>query len=167
MSSRDDEGVRRRHVPGDEPRPSTSSGNSREEELTVEQTELMLHFQEITGESDLDVSRGILSRHSWDIESAVRETLHLPRTPPTEEETPPHSHRHSEANGTRALRADGPLEAVSPYQRPLDLLRPPFGEGPVSWILFFATLPFRIFNFGFGYFIEFIVRFIQPGQRGR
>lgn len=39
-----------------------------EEGLTNEQTEKIIHFQDITGIEDMSISRDVLIRHQWDLE---------------------------------------------------------------------------------------------------
>lgn len=44
-----------------------------EDVLTNDQTEKVLHFQELTGIEDLNVIRDILIRHQWNLEIAFQE----------------------------------------------------------------------------------------------
>ncbi|XP_012226037.1 FAS-associated factor 2 [Linepithema humile] len=46
-------------------------------ELSGEQTEKVLQFQDLTGIEDLSVCRDVLQRHNWNLEVAVQEQLNL------------------------------------------------------------------------------------------
>lgn len=48
-----------------------------EDALTVEQTEKVLQFQELTAIEDLNICREILIRHSWNLEIAFQERERL------------------------------------------------------------------------------------------
>lgn len=52
-------------------------------ELTDIQTELMLHFQDFTGVTDITISRDVLMRHNWDLEIAIQEQLNINEGRPT------------------------------------------------------------------------------------
>ncbi|XP_020283243.1 FAS-associated factor 2-A isoform X2 [Pseudomyrmex gracilis] len=46
-------------------------------ELSADQTEKVLQFQDLTGIEDLSVCRDVLQRHNWNLEVAVQEQLNL------------------------------------------------------------------------------------------
>lgn len=46
-------------------------------ELTNEQTEKVLQFQDLTGIEDINICRDVLSRHQWDLEVAFQEQLNI------------------------------------------------------------------------------------------
>nr|CAB3244218.1 FAS-associated factor 2 [Phallusia mammillata] len=50
--------------------------------ISVEQTEKILHFQDITQVDDLERCRTILQQHNWNIQSAVHSTLNVPDPEP-------------------------------------------------------------------------------------
>ena len=45
--------------------------------LTNDQTEKVLHFQDVTGIEDINVCRDVLVRHQWDLEVAIQEQLNM------------------------------------------------------------------------------------------
>ncbi|XP_063244113.1 FAS-associated factor 2 [Bacillus rossius redtenbacheri] len=47
------------------------------EDLSPEQTEKIVQFQDLTGIEDMTVCRDVLQRHAWDLEVAVQEQLNL------------------------------------------------------------------------------------------
>ncbi|XP_035223428.1 FAS-associated factor 2-like isoform X2 [Stegodyphus dumicola] len=69
-------------------------------ELSSQQTEKLLQFQDLTGIEDIERCRNILESHNWDLEVATQVTLNmregapsvyrpLPRTPPSVVASPP------------------------------------------------------------------------------
>ncbi|CAG0889300.1 unnamed protein product [Darwinula stevensoni] len=95
------------------------------ENLTVQQTDQLIQFQEISGVQDLEHCRAILERHGWNIESAVQDHL---------------------------SSSDSPVSSRSPVVIPDGLptpslsmtLAPPRGAGFLGWTYYVIMLPFRL-----------------------
>ncbi|XP_013180085.1 PREDICTED: FAS-associated factor 2 [Papilio xuthus] len=66
--------------------------------LTLEQTDKILQFQDLTGIEDMSICRDVLQRHQWDLEVAIQEQLNIREGRPsvfaTEARAPPVVHDH-------------------------------------------------------------------------
>jgi len=147
-------------------------------ELTPEQTEKLVQFQELSGIDEVSTCIAILERHLWNVEAAIHDHLgldsreHFSDTP-----APSISERHSEISHQyiRDLRRSQPV-ADSVAQRLLGLFFNPSGnggswlsnrrqEGFTGWVLFLTTLPLRIAITTFYQISSYVFKLILPTQR--
>ena len=124
-------------------------GSDREGEggLSVEQTELLVQLQELTGLEDLQVCRALLESRDWDLEAVVQEQLGLggggEPTGPSAAPVPP--------------QPAGRAGAVWAPAR-----------NTLGWLLHLVALPARIFTGGLGAVWSFVTSLLGlPTESGR
>lgn len=116
-------------------------------EISTEQTEKIIQFQDMTGIEDLDRCQQILQQHDWNIETAVQDTFNEQEGVPSVYNQPPPEPRTLQVN------------TQPPDQRVFTVAsrRP---QGIVQWTYFIFAFPFRfvyttisdIFRFIWGLF---------------
>lgn len=150
-----------------------------EPELSPENTEKLVQFQELSGIDDLERCKVILARHSWDVEAAIHD--HLGLEPARNTPITPIIPNLVERNGgihTRNNQQRRPPDN-SRIQRILNYFLNPFMDEQIGslifpvqtprgfggWLLFFSTFPLRIMAVTFFKVTTFVFRLIQPDQR--
>ncbi|XP_054712003.1 FAS-associated factor 2-like isoform X2 [Uloborus diversus] len=120
-------------------------------QLSSQQTEKLLQFQDLTGIEDMERCRYILDSHSWDLEVATQVTLNmregtpsvyrpLPRTPP-------------------------PVVASPPDQRVFLAVRSWQPTGLLGWSFFFVSYPFQFVYTTMMRLARFALSFIRADPR--
>ncbi|CAH1772412.1 unnamed protein product [Owenia fusiformis] len=123
-------------------------------EITSEQTEKLLHFQDLTGIEDMERCRERLERCNWDIEMAVQDTF-------------------NEEEGRDRIVQDQP-ERVEPPTPPVNMnpsdqriiitnRRQP--QGLLGWGTHIILFPFRFVYITFFDIFNFIFRLLRPDPR--
>ncbi|XP_065897851.1 FAS-associated factor 2-like [Dysidea avara] len=121
---------------------SDSEGNT----VELNESELLAHFQEVTGLEDEEECTAILERHAWVIEAAVQDTLNMaegaepvfdqPR-PPSPPPPPPASElRFRQPQGQHQLPAVRPYISAPIAQRHLPTTW-------TEWLISWSMMPFR------------------------
>ncbi|XP_058852411.1 FAS-associated factor 2-like isoform X1 [Acipenser ruthenus] len=138
-----------------------------EQELSQEQTEKLLQFQDLTGIDSMDQCRRTLEQHNWNIEAAVQDRLNEQEGVPSVFNPPP----------SRPLQVNTADNRVYSY-----IVSRPQPRGLLGWGYYLIMLPFR-----FTYYTlldifrwpwerrrwsrwelpGFALRFIRPEPRGR
>nr|CAG4648812.1 EOG090X0B12 [Polyphemus pediculus] len=147
-----------------------------DQELTPDQTEKLVQFQELSGIDDLSRCKEVLERHLWDVETAIHD--HLGLDPREQVPESPEVERIQRAfpPPSRVLR---PTHSDSVIQRVLSFFFNPFAgdqiglwplsnrrpEGFTGWLLFFSTLPLRIAVITFYQISHYVIGIIRPGPR--
>ncbi|XP_060579347.1 FAS-associated factor 2-like isoform X2 [Ruditapes philippinarum] len=122
------------------------------EDLTPDQTEKLIQFQDLTGIEEIDRCRQTLERHNWDIEVAVQDTFNeqegrqsVFNEPPEEPRTPP---MNLEPTDQRIFT----VQAQQP-------------QGIVQWGYYIITLPFRFVYTTLLDIIRFAFQILRPDPR--
>ncbi|KAG8193802.1 hypothetical protein JTE90_029536 [Oedothorax gibbosus] len=120
-------------------------------QLSSNQTEKLLQFQDLTGIEDMERCRNMLETHNWDLEVATQVTLNmregspsvyrpLPRTPP-------------------------PVVTSPPDQRVYLAVRSWQPTGILGWGLLFVSFPFQIMYSTFMRLARYTLSFIRADPR--
>jgi len=148
-------------------------------ELTPDQTEKLVQFQELSGIEEISTCITILERHLWNVEAAIHDHLGLDsREHFVESPSPSVPDRHSETShqNIRDLRRPQTM-ADSVAQQFLGMFSNPASntgswllpnrrqEGFTGWLLFISTLPLRIAISTFYQLSSYIIKLILPDQR--
>lgn len=124
-------------------------------DLSPEQTEKLIHFQDLTMIEDIDRCKYILERHSWNIESAVRDTLYE-----RDVATAPLS-----AARTQSPEPRMPSMNLAPRDQHVYVTLPERPRGVFQWMSYAFMLPFRFFFTTFIDIIKFAYRLVWPDPR--
>jgi len=132
-------------------------------ELSPDQTEKLVQFQELSGLDDLSVCRRVLERHLWNVEAAIHDHLGLdPRESQfqhsPESEIPLNVNRSvaRPAGNSVVRRLLGFFFNDNLEQRP---------QGLTGWLLFISSLPLRAAILTFYQISSYVFKLISPDQR--
>ncbi|MXQ83717.1 hypothetical protein E5288_WYG002328 [Bos mutus] len=138
-----------------------------ERDLTQEQTEKLLQFQDLTGIESMDQCRHTLEQHNWNIEAAVQDRLNEQEGVPSVFNPPP----------SRPLQVNTADHRIYSYvvSRPQPRASyfiagiPPFFilKGLLGWGYYLIMLPFRFTYYTILDIFRFALRFIRPDPRNR
>ncbi|XP_074656452.1 FAS-associated factor 2-like [Tubulanus polymorphus] len=124
-----------------------------EDEITPEQTETIIHFQDLTGIETMERCREILETHNWDLEVAVQTTLNEQDGAPSvfhqqhqQDERPP------QVNNSPS---DQRIFTVA-HRRP---------RGILGWGYYIFLMPFRFVYSTFVDLFQFTLRLLRPDPR--
>nr|CAH0106701.1 unnamed protein product [Daphnia galeata] len=153
-------------------------------ELSPQNTEKLVQFQELSGIDDLDRCIGILERHNWDVETAIHDHLGLdPREmAQTVREVPVFPLQNGQPSVHRPLIPQNihrPQPVDSVFQRTMTYFFNPFLDdntglfplpnrrpyGFTGWLLFLSSLPLRVMMVTFYQITRFVFRIIRPENR--
>ncbi|XP_065546210.1 FAS-associated factor 2 [Lathamus discolor] len=123
-----------------------------ERELTAEQTEKLLQFQDLTGIESMDQCRHTLEQHNWNIEAAVQDRLNEQEGVPSVFNPPP----------SRPLQVNTADHRIYSY-----VVSRPQPRGLLGWGYYFIMLPFRFTYYTLLDIFRFALRFIRPDPRSR
>lgn len=123
-----------------------------ERELTAEQTEKLLQFQDLTGIESMDQCRHTLEQHNWNIEAAVQDRLNEQEGVPSVFNPPP----------SRPLQVNTADHRIYSY-----VVSRPQPRGLLGWGYYFMMLPFRFTYYTLLDIFRFALRFIRPDPRSR
>uniref|UniRef100_A0A674IKT7 Fas associated factor family member 2 n=1 Tax=Terrapene triunguis TaxID=2587831 RepID=A0A674IKT7_9SAUR len=123
-----------------------------ERELTAEQTERLLQFQDLTGIESMDQCRDTLEQHNWNIEAAVQDRLNEQEGVPSVFNPPP----------SRPLQVNTADHRIYSY-----VVSRPQPRGLLGWGYYLIMLPFRFTYYTLLDIFRFAVRFIRPDPRSR
>ncbi|KAM5171186.1 FAS-associated factor 2 isoform 2-T2 [Mantella aurantiaca] len=123
-----------------------------ERELSQEQTEKLLQFQDLTGIESMDQCRQTLQQHNWNIEAAVQDRLNEQEGVPSVFNTAPN----------RPLQVNTADHRVYSY-----VVSRPQPRGLLGWGYYLIMLPFRITYYTLLDIFRFAIRFIRPDPRSR
>ncbi|CAI9542490.1 unnamed protein product [Staurois parvus] len=123
-----------------------------ERELSQEQTEKLLQFQDLTGIESMDQCRQTLQQHNWNIEAAVQDRLNEQEGVPSVFNTAPN----------RPLQVNTADHRVYSY-----VVSRPQPRGLLGWGYYLIMLPFRITYYTLLDIFRFALRFIRPDPRSR
>nr|WMH04084.1 ubiquitin regulatory X domain containing protein 8 [Sinonovacula constricta] len=123
------------------------------ENLTPEQTERLIHFQELTGIEDIDRCRQTLQRHNWDMEVAVQNTI-------SEQEGRPSVFNPPPPPEPRAPQMD-----LSPNDQRVFTVQSRQPQGLVQWGYFVISFPFRFMYTTLLDIIRFAFQLFRPDPR--
>ncbi|KAK6475694.1 FAS-associated factor 2 isoform X2 [Huso huso] len=123
-----------------------------EQELSQEQTEKLLQFQDLTGIDSMDQCRRTLEQHNWNIEAAVQDRLNEQEGVPSVFNPPP----------SRPLQVNTADNRVYSY-----IVSRPQPRGLLGWGYYLIMLPFRFTYYTLLDIFRFALRFIRPEPRGR
>ncbi|XP_064597373.1 FAS-associated factor 2-like [Liolophura sinensis] len=122
-------------------------------DLSADQTEKLLQFQDLTGIEDIQRCREILQRHNWDIEVAVQDTFNEREGAPSVF-TPPQ-------------RQDPRLPPMNlqPSDQRVFTIQGRRPEGFFQWSYFLLLLPFRFLYSTIADIFRFAYRLVRPDPR--
>lgn len=123
-----------------------------ERELSQEQTEKLLQFQDLTGIESMDQCRQTLQQHNWNIEAAVQDRLNEQEGVPSVFNTAP----------SRPLQVNTADHRVYSY-----VVSRPQPRGLLGWGYYLIMLPFRITYYTLLDIFRFALRFVRPDPRSR
>ncbi|XP_036920314.1 FAS-associated factor 2 isoform X2 [Sturnira hondurensis] len=123
-----------------------------ERDLTQEQTEKLLQFQDLTGIESMDQCRRTLEQHSWNIEAAVQDRLNEQEGVPSVFNPPP----------SRPLQVNTADHRIYSY-----VVSRPQPRGLLGWGYYLIMLPFRFTYYTILDIFRFALRFIRPDPRSR
>ncbi|KYO29940.1 FAS-associated factor 2 [Alligator mississippiensis] len=123
-----------------------------ERELTAEQTEKLLQFQDLTGIESMDQCRHTLEQHNWNIEAAVQDRLNEQEGVPSVFNPPP----------SRPLQVNTADHRIYSY-----VVSRPQPRGLLGWGYYLIMLPFRLTYYTLLDIFRFALRFIRPDPRSR
>jgi len=145
-----------------------------EEDISPEQTEKLIQFQDLTGIDDMAQCKELLRSNNWDLETAVQH--HLVQQD--------HSEDSFHSNGGLPQRQMPPVDPpVQPAPPSRPLREPPVNVNPLDqriysvvprrtapvgifgWTSFFILLPFRFFYSAFYDVLTFVYRLFRPDPR--
>ncbi|XP_028669561.1 FAS-associated factor 2 [Erpetoichthys calabaricus] len=123
-----------------------------EQELSQEQTEKLLQFQDLTGIESMEQCRRAMEQHNWNIEAAVQDRLNEQEGVPTVFNPPP----------SRPLQVNTADNRVYSY-----IVSRPQPRGLLGWGYYLIMLPFRFTYYTLLDIFRFALRFIRPDPRAR
>nr|KAF6446659.1 Fas associated factor family member 2 [Rousettus aegyptiacus] len=123
-----------------------------ERDLTQEQTEKLLQFQDLTGIESMDQCRHTLEQHNWNIEAAVQDRLNEQEGVPSVFNPPP----------SRPLQVNTADNRIYSY-----VVSRPQPRGLLGWGYYLIMLPFRFTYYTILDIFRFALRFIRPDPRSR
>jgi len=145
-----------------------------EEDITPQQTEKLIQFQDLTGIDDMAQCKELLKNNNWDLEAAVQHHL-------VQQE---HTDDSFHSNGGLPQQLPPVIPQVRPSSpAPLRQIRePPVNVNPIDqriysvyprrnpvgifgWTSFFILLPFRFFYSAFYDILSFVYRLFRPDPR--
>uniref|UniRef100_A0A9L0TTM2 FAS-associated factor 2 n=1 Tax=Equus caballus TaxID=9796 RepID=A0A9L0TTM2_HORSE len=121
-------------------------------DLTQEQTEKLLQFQDLTGIESMDQCRHTLEQHNWNIEAAVQDRLNEQEGVPSVFNPPP----------SRPLQVNTADHRIYSY-----VVSRPQPRGLLGWGYYLIMLPFRFTYYTILDIFRFALRFIRPDPRSR
>ncbi|XP_077990625.1 FAS-associated factor 2-A-like [Glandiceps talaboti] len=127
-----------------------------EPDLSQENTERLLQFQDLTGIEDMQECRRLLERHSWNIESAVHDTLN-------EAEGAPPVYQQPDPPPRPSMRPP-PVEIQPRDQRVYTIAR----RHPMTWLQWtymLVSLPLRFVYTTILDIFRFTIRLFKPDAR--
>ncbi|XP_078406882.1 FAS-associated factor 2 [Cetorhinus maximus] len=133
-------------------RSKMAAPGNEEEELTQEQTEKLLQFQDLTGIESMDQCRRTLEQHHWNIEAAVQDRLNEQEGVPSVFNPP----------SSRPLQVHTADHRVYSY-----VVSRPQPRGLLGWSYYLIMLPFRFTYYTLLDIFRFAIRFIRPDPRSR
>ncbi|KAK7469954.1 hypothetical protein BaRGS_00036058 [Batillaria attramentaria] len=122
-------------------------------DLTHEQTDKLLQFQDLTGIDDMNRCREILQRHSWNIEAAVQDTFNEREGAPTV----------FSQQASQEMRE--PVVNTRPYNQRVFAVQRQQPEGILQWSYYIILLPFRFFYSTIFDIFSFVFRLLRPDPR--
>uniref|UniRef100_A0A6I8P9S7 Fas associated factor family member 2 n=1 Tax=Ornithorhynchus anatinus TaxID=9258 RepID=A0A6I8P9S7_ORNAN len=123
-----------------------------ERDLTQEQTEKLLQFQDLTGIESMDQCRQTLEQHNWNIEAAVQDRLNEQEGVPRVFTQPP----------ARPLQVNTADHRIYSY-----VVSRPQPRGLLGWGYYLIMLPFRFTYYTLLDIFRFALRFLRPDPRSR
>ncbi|XP_075756809.1 FAS-associated factor 2 isoform X1 [Pelodiscus sinensis] len=123
-----------------------------ERELTAEQTEKLLQFQDLTGIESMDHCRHTLEQHNWNIEAAVQDRLNEQEGVPSVFNPPP----------SRPLQVNTADHRIYSY-----VVSRPQPRGLLGWGYYLIMLPFRFTYYTLLDIFRFALSFIRADPRSR
>lgn len=109
-------------------------------ELSPEQMDLLVQFQDITGMEDLNVCRALLESRNWDLESVAREQLGMGPVGP--------GPQHPQVSDSD--QDDSSDQSPSPQHRRQQ------PSPAISWFMYIVTFPTRVINTGLNLIWSFV-----------
>lgn len=156
-----------------------------ERELSPQNTEKLVQFQELSGIDNLNRCIEILERHNWDVETAIHDHLGLDPREVTQSvrELPVFPLQNGQTTINRPVMQQSihrPQPVDSIFQRimtffsntlfddnmglwPTATYQRPYGF--TGWLLFISSLPLRVIMVTFYQFTHFVFRVIRPEHR--
>ena len=127
------------------------------DDLTPEQTEKLLQFQDLTGIEELQRCRETLQAHGWNIEAAVQDTFNEQEGAPTVYNNPPPPPPRPD---------DRPVPVnVQPVNQRVILYPGRRPQGIFEWTYYLLTMPIRFVWSTFFDIIKTFVSFLRPDPR--
>lgn len=123
-----------------------------EQDLTQEQTEKLLQFQDLTGIDSMEQCRLALEQHNWNMEAAVQDRLNEQEGVPSVFNPPP----------SRPLQVNTADHRIYSY-----VVSRPQPRGLLGWGYYLIMLPFRFTYYTILDIFRFALRFIRPDPRSR
>ncbi|KAL3890949.1 hypothetical protein ACJMK2_003218 [Sinanodonta woodiana] len=124
-----------------------------QDDLSQEQTEKLLQFQDLTGIDDIARCREVLERHNWDIEVAVQDTFNEREgAPSVYTQLPPPEPRQPAMN---LMPSDQRIFTVA-SRRP---------QGIIQWGYYIFSFPIRFLYSTLVDLLRFTYRLIRPDPR--
>ncbi|KAL8590976.1 hypothetical protein ACOMHN_019523 [Nucella lapillus] len=127
------------------------------DDLSHEQTEKLVQFQDLTGIEDMNRCRGILERHSWNIEAAVQDTFN------EREGVPQVFAQHNSMN--REVEREPQVNTHPMNQRVFAIPRHQQPQGLIQWTSYWFLFPFRFFYSTVFDIFRFFFRLLRPDPR--
>ncbi|KAK7091701.1 FAS-associated factor 2-like [Littorina saxatilis] len=125
------------------------------DDLTHEQTEKLVQFQDLTGIDDMNRCREILHAHTWNIEAAVQDTFN-------EREGAPQV--FGQPNTRDQVEREPQVNAQPMNQRVFAVQRQQ-PQGLLQWSSYFLLFPFRFFYSTLFDVFRFFFRLLRPDPR--
>ncbi|CAG2203937.1 FAF2 [Mytilus edulis] len=122
------------------------------EEISPEQTEKIIQFQDMTGIDDLDRCQQILQQHEWNIETAVQDTFNEQEGVPSVYSQPPPEPRTPPVN-------------IQPSDQRVFTVASRRPQGIFQWTYFFMAFPFRFVYTTFTDILTFIWSLFRQDPR--
>ncbi|GFX99056.1 FAS-associated factor 2-A [Trichonephila clavipes] len=120
-------------------------------QLSSNQTEKLLQFQDLTGIEDIERCRNILDNHNWDLEVATQVTLNMREGAPSVYRPLP--------------RSPPPVVANPPDQRVYLAVRSWQPTGILGWGFLFISFPFQFMYSTLMKLARFTLNFIRADPR--
>ncbi|XP_076457146.1 FAS-associated factor 2-like [Babylonia areolata] len=127
------------------------------DDLSHEQTEKLVQFQDLTGIEDMNRCRGILERHSWNIEAAVQDTFN-------EREGVPQVFAQQNSRN-REMEREPQVNTHPVNQRVFAVPRRVQPQGLIQWSSYWLFFPFRFFYSTIFDIFRFFFRLLRPDPR--
>ncbi|XP_050390066.1 FAS-associated factor 2 [Patella vulgata] len=123
-----------------------------EEDISPQQTEKLIQFQDLTGMENMGRCREILGRHGWNLETAVQDTFNEREGAPTVFNQPTPEPRPPTMN----LQPRGQRVYTVGRRQP---------QGILQWGYFVILFPFRFVYSTFYDILLFVYRLLRPDPR--